>query len=108
MEEFLLQNAARHQHLIKQYKPKPQAHGAKKDDAPAPASPSIEVATRIRPMLAEEVSSGQVPATFPRAGQSGVVDLHELRRVVRGPLPLNVSEFAFGSYLIFHHHSARS
>lgn len=85
METFLLQNAARHQQLIKQFKPK-----TAKDEDTASSS-SIEVATRIRPILADEAAWGQVPAAFPRPGESGVVDLHELRRVVRGPPPLNVS-----------------
>lgn len=89
MESFLLQNAARHQHLVKQFKPKPRA--TKSEDT-SPAHPSIRVATRIRPLLEDESSSGQVPAAFPRSGENGTVDLHELRRVVRGPPPLNVSE----------------
>jgi hypothetical protein len=42
-------------------------------------------------LLDEEAASGQVPAVFARVGESGTVDLHELRRVVRGPPPLNVS-----------------
>ncbi|KAJ5180100.1 hypothetical protein N7492_003310 [Penicillium capsulatum] len=77
MEDFLLENAARHQHLVKAWnlKNKPPI----KDDAVT--SPNITVATRIRPMLEHEVSSGQVVATFPRTGASGVVDIHELRRV---------------------------
>lgn len=86
METFLLQNAARHQQLVKQFKPKTRA--VSEDTA---SNSSIEVATRIRPILAGEAASGQVPAAFPRPGESGVVDLHELRRVVRGPPPLNVS-----------------
>lgn len=86
MEDFLLQNAARHQKLVKLFKPPRPTSEATNDGS----SSNIVVATRIRPMLDDEISSGQVIAAFPRAGETGVVDLHELRRVVRGPPPLNV------------------
>lgn len=92
MEEFLLQHADRHQQLIRQFKPKPRPI----EGGPV-TSPNITVATRIRPLLNEETASGQVPAVFARFGESGVVDLHELRRVVRGPPPLNVSHGPFSS-----------
>lgn len=95
MESFLLQNATRHQHLIKKFKPKPCAI---KPENTSPHA-SIQVATRIRPILADEVSSGQVPAAFPRFGETGTVDLHELRRVVRGPPPLNVMNVFLHVYL---------
>lgn len=95
MEDFLLSNAARHQQLVRQFKPRPRATGGED----AITSPNIAVATRIRPMLDEEKSSGQVPAVFPRhrllLSEKGVVDLHELRRVVRGPPTLNVSNSYF-------------
>ncbi|KAJ5123044.1 hypothetical protein N7448_009141 [Penicillium atrosanguineum] len=91
MEEFLLQHADRHQHLIRQFKPKPRPN-----EGDPVTSPKITVATRIRPLLDEETASGQVPAAFARVGESGVVDLHELRRVVRGPPPLNSSSFRVG------------
>jgi len=90
MNEFLLQNADRHQQLVRQFKPKPRPN-----EGNPVTSPNISVATRIRPMLDEERSSGQVPAAFPRPGENGVVDLHELRKVVRGPPPLNVSNNRF-------------
>ena len=86
MDDFLLANAVRHQTLVKQFKP-PRS---KAPDTTAYSTANIVVATRIRPMLDEEITTGQVVAAFPRAGND-VVDLHELRRVVRGPPPLNVS-----------------
>ncbi|KAJ5595471.1 uncharacterized protein N7459_001679 [Penicillium hispanicum] len=93
MDDFLLQNAARHQKLVKLFKPpRPTASEATHDSS----SSNIVVATRIRPILDEEITSGQVVAAFPRAGENGVVDLHELRRVVRGPPPLNSSSFKVG------------
>lgn len=88
MDKFLLENASRHEHLVKAFnlKNKPPIN----DDAIT--SPNIVVATRIRPMLEHELSSGQVVAIFPRGGQSGVVDIHELKRVVRGLPTMNVSQ----------------
>ena len=91
MEEFLLAHSSRHESLVKRFKPpRPTASGAT-DTINATSGAGTVIATRIRPMLDEEVSSGQVVAAFPRIGDRGVVDLHELRRVPRGPPPLNVS-----------------
>lgn len=87
MEEYLLQNVQRYQVLIKRFVPPP----AKRNVAPEPATSDLVVATRIRPMLEDEMSSGQVPAIFTREKETGVVDLHELKRVVRGLPTLNVS-----------------
>lgn len=84
MEQFLLDNAARHQMLISRLKPPPKTKVNYETS-------NITVAARIRPMLEHETSSGQVVAVFPRVDDSGVVDLHDLRRVVRGFPPLNVS-----------------
>lgn len=95
MEQFLLSNAARHQSLVKAFKAKP--HSSTDDDAVT--SPNIVVATRIRPMLDHEVSSGQVVAAFPR-GHGGVVDLHELKRTVRGPPTLNVNIAHFKLFVL--------
>jgi kinesin family protein 2/24 len=87
MERFLLDNAARHQMLLQRFKPPRQ----KTESNPEATTSNITVGTRIRPMFKEELLSGQVAAVFPRVDSSGVVDLHELRRVVRGFPPLNVS-----------------
>jgi hypothetical protein len=43
-------------------------------------------------MLDEEVSSGQVVAAFPREGENDKVDVHGLRRVIRGLPTINVRE----------------
>lgn len=88
MDQYLLENVARYQALLQRFKPPPQK--ATDKDKP-PASSNIVVNTRIRPLLEDEVLSGQVVATFPRGDGSGVVDLHELRRVVRGLPTMNVS-----------------
>lgn len=85
MEQFHLKNAQRHQALVKRVVPPPT-----QNTSPEPNG-DLVVATRIRPMLEDELSSGQVSAVFTRRNESGVVDLHELKRAVRGLPPLNVS-----------------
>lgn len=84
MEQFLLDNAARHQLLVSRFKPPRTTPDIQEN-------PNITVATRIRPLLEHESSTGQVVAVYPRVNESGVVDLHDLRRVVRGFPPLNVT-----------------
>jgi kinesin family protein 2/24 len=76
--------------LVQRFKP-PRQKTESKSEA---STSNITVATRIRPISDEELSSGQVVAIFPRVDSSGVVDLHELRRVVRGFPPLNVSAYS--------------
>ncbi|KAJ5345576.1 hypothetical protein N7452_003580 [Penicillium brevicompactum] len=58
----------------------PRIEAPKKTKVTYEAS-NITVAARVRPMLEHETSSGQVVAVYPRVDDSGVVDLHDLRRV---------------------------
>lgn len=88
MEQYLLDNVTRYQTLIQRFKPPVQK--TTRNIGAEPKS-NIVVSTRIRPLLEDEMSSGQVVATFPREDGSGVMDLHELKRVVRGLPTLNVS-----------------
>lgn len=88
MEQYLLDNVARYQTLIQRFKP-PVQKGIK--NAGTEPKSNIIVSTRIRPLLEDEISSGQVVATFPRGDGSRVLDLHELKRVVRGLPTMNVS-----------------
>ena len=88
MEEFLVQNAERYQALVRAFKP-----GASTQASPetgSSTSPDIVVGTRIRPLLDEETSGGFSRSVFPRESQPGVVDVHELKRPVRGPPNLKV------------------
>lgn len=80
--------------LVERFKPPRQ----KTETNSKASTSSITVATRIRPISDEELLSGQVVAVFPRVDNSGVVDLHELRRVVRGFPPLNVSTDSLFKY----------
>ncbi|KAJ5632719.1 P-loop containing nucleoside triphosphate hydrolase protein [Penicillium lividum] len=93
MEQYLLENVTRYQTLIQRVK-KPAQKATGSNDAEL--SSEMVVATRIRPLLEEEISSGQVVAIYPRDEKSGVVDLHELKRVVRGLPTLNSSKFSVG------------
>lgn len=88
MEEFLVQNAKRYQTLVKAFKP-----GASTQTSAATntsTSPDIVVSARIRPLLDEEASAGFSESVFTREAQPGVVDVHELRRPVRGLPTLKV------------------
>ncbi|KAJ5084061.1 P-loop containing nucleoside triphosphate hydrolase protein [Penicillium alfredii] len=66
LDQFLLSNAARHQSLVKAFNP-PRPKTTDQNDTVT--SSSITVAARIRPLLHDEGSSGQVVATFPRHGE---------------------------------------
>lgn len=88
MDEFLVDNAKRYQALVKAFKP--GASTQTSTAANASTSPDIVVSTRIRPLLDEEASAGFPKSVFPRVAQPGVVDVHELRRTVRGLPTLKV------------------
>src|SRR5690349_6919115 len=87
MEQFLLDSVPRYQSLLRAFKP-PRSN---KTAGTTNSSSNITVAARIRPMLDYEIASGQVAGVFARKGADGVVDIHELRKKVRGPPILNVS-----------------
>lgn len=87
MEQFILDNAQRFEYLVERFKPAP-AKSKPSDEEP---NPDITIATRIRPMMQDEKEEGQLIGVFPRKNLPGTLDLHELRRPVRGPPPLVVS-----------------
>ncbi|GAB1317016.1 hypothetical protein MFIFM68171_07226 [Madurella fahalii] len=78
MEQFFLENAERYKRLVAAFKP--SAPNTKNNDSTA-ASTEIVVSTRIRPMLEDEESQGFPVAVYIR---SNTVDVHELKRPVRG------------------------
>ncbi|SPO05392.1 related to kinesin-related protein KLPA [Cephalotrichum gorgonifer] len=88
MDQFLLENTSRFLALVDAFKP--TATGGKQD---AIGNPDITIATRLRPMLPDETSSGIVPGVFPRANSKCIVDLHELRKTIRGTPALNSTSF---------------
>ncbi|KAF5660397.1 diatom spindle kinesin 1 [Fusarium heterosporum] len=89
MDQFFLDNAHRYQELVNRFKPAPIKTKSNGDEP----NPDITIATRIRPMMDDEREQGQLSGVFPRKNLPGVVDLHELRKRVRGPPLLVSSDF---------------
>lgn len=87
MDQFLIDNASRYQSLVSAFKPAAKAGQGKGNTT---TNPDMVVSTRIRPILADESSSGLVPGVFTRNAEDGVVDVHELRKTVKGQPALNV------------------
>ncbi|KAM7192136.1 hypothetical protein V8F20_008971 [Naviculisporaceae sp. PSN 640] len=94
MEQFLLENADRYRKLVSAFRP-PAASKKTQSlrDVDTTASPDITVSARIRPMLNDELSQGFPEGVIPRKGTSATVDLHEIRRPVRGPPGINSYSF---------------
>ncbi|KAH7010962.1 P-loop containing nucleoside triphosphate hydrolase protein [Macrophomina phaseolina] len=87
MDQFLLENTQLYLRLVERFQPTaPKTNRIDEDKFK-----SIVIAARIRPLLNEEISTGAVSGIFPRDGEPGVLDLHELRKTVRGTAALNVS-----------------
>ncbi|KAF5548715.1 diatom spindle kinesin 1 [Fusarium mexicanum] len=84
MDQFFLDHAQRYQELVNRFKPAPIKSKTSNEES----NPDITIATRLRPMLDDEKEGGQLIGAFPRNNAPGVIDLHELRRPVRGPPPL--------------------
>lgn len=89
MEQFLLDNAEYYTRLVHTSKLTPVRAKTGADDD---TNPYVVIASRLRPLLEDEVSAGLVPGVFPRDGSGGVVDLHELRKRVRGKPTIDVSD----------------
>ncbi|CAM1501497.1 Fc.00g034810.m01.CDS01 [Cosmosporella sp. VM-42] len=89
MEQYVMDNIARYQKLVSQYK----APRVRRTGNEGTVSPDMVVATRLRPLLDDETEVGLPAAIFPRAEQPGVLDVHELRQPVRGPALLRSFNF---------------
>jgi kinesin family protein 2/24 len=87
MEQFMLDNAERYKRLVAAFTP---TSSTKKGGESTTASSEIVVSARLRPMLDDETTQGFPQGVYLR-GHSNTVDLHELRRPVRGPPTINVS-----------------
>jgi kinesin family protein 2/24 len=81
MEQFLIDNAERYKKLVAAFKPTAQAPKAGSFEA---ATPEIVVSARVRPMLEDETAQGFPAGVHLRAGNTNIVDLHELQQPVRG------------------------
>jgi hypothetical protein len=84
MDEYLLSQAERYNKLLAAVKPTPKTTGKPNIDT------DITINVRIRPILEDDEARHITPAVVQRARVDGLVDLHELRRPVRGLSTLNV------------------
>ncbi|KAK3305967.1 P-loop containing nucleoside triphosphate hydrolase protein [Chaetomium strumarium] len=87
MEQFMLDNAELYKRLVAAFKPS-ASDTKSKDGSSVVASSEIVVSARVRPMLEDEVTQGFPPSVYLR-GSSNTVDVHELRRPVRGLPTIN-------------------
>ncbi|KAK0654159.1 P-loop containing nucleoside triphosphate hydrolase protein, partial [Cercophora samala] len=90
MEQFLIDNADRYKELVQAFKPKPTPAKAE-TAAGGSTNPDFLVSTRIRPLLPDERSQGFPEGVLSRPGDANIVDLHELKKSVRGLPSLNQS-----------------
>ena len=88
MDQFILDNAKRFQFLVAAFKPQRIEENKLRDAA---TSSDVLIAARIRPILPDEVSQGYIAGVIPRPALTGSVDVHELRKKVKGPPVLSVS-----------------
>lgn len=79
MEQFLIDNAERYKLLVARFKP---SDADTRKGSSTAASPDIVVSIRIRPMLEDEAA--QFPAGVFIRPDTNTIDLHEMRRPVRG------------------------
>ncbi|KAK0725164.1 P-loop containing nucleoside triphosphate hydrolase protein [Lasiosphaeris hirsuta] len=86
MEQFLIDNTERYHALVAAFKPRPADKKAQ-----AGENQDIIVSTRIRPMLTEEETV--FPASVFVGNSASAVQVHELKKSVRGPAALNSSSY---------------
>ncbi|KAK4204600.1 P-loop containing nucleoside triphosphate hydrolase protein [Triangularia verruculosa] len=84
MEQFLIDNADRYKQLVRAFKPKKEQCTSGRT-----GNPDFLISARIRPLLPDEVSQGSPESVFSRGGDTSVVDLHELKKPIRGLPSLN-------------------
>jgi kinesin family protein 2/24 len=90
MDQFLLNNADRYNRLIGAVKV-PSARGSSAASEAVQKDTIINI--RIRPVLEDDEAPHILSAVLPRKGSPDFVDIHELRRPVRGPPLLKVLPF---------------
>lgn len=93
MDLLLPETKRFYQRQVAQFKPSPLP---KKKDEPVAKDQSGDsdtlIGVRIRPLLAPEETDGHIPGVRVR-GKDGYVDVHELRRKVRGLPAFTVSKY---------------
>lgn len=88
MEQYILNNVARYEKLVAEFRP--TTSGPKESDK-TETNPEIVVSARVRPMLDDELAQGFPVGVYIRDGTS-IVDLHEIQQPVRGPARIRVSD----------------
>lgn len=81
MDDYILEHAERYRTLVSRFKPQKE----KPQDGNTTLNPDVTVAARLRPLPAEEASSGVPQGVFSRPTTTGTIDVHELKRPIRGP-----------------------
>lgn len=89
MDQFIIDNAEKFKSLVLSFKPKASVDRLK--GGTLNINPDVLVATRLRPLIDEEVEGGVPQAVFCRSGSEGVLDAHELRKSVKWGPAINVS-----------------
>jgi len=90
MEPFFIEYAQHHRKLVAGFQPKPKPQAKSQPAGEKVTSRDMVVTTRLRPLLSDEETAGFTPAVFVRPREPGVVDMHEMRKAIRGPPLLNV------------------
>ncbi|CAJ2499621.1 Uu.00g024740.m01.CDS01 [Anthostomella pinea] len=98
MERFYHENAALYQTMVARLKPPPPSRAVKV--ATETPSPDIIVSARIRPLLNEDVDAGFPCAVFPRAAETGRVDVHDLYNHPKGRPILKVGPILSHCWLL--------
>ncbi|KAK0710420.1 P-loop containing nucleoside triphosphate hydrolase protein [Apiosordaria backusii] len=92
MEQFLIDNADRYKWLVQVFKSKPTSAKAGTGSGGS-ANPDFLVSARIRPLLPDEIAQGFPEGVYSR-GETNIVDLHELKKPVKGGLP-SLTSFSY-------------
>lgn len=73
-------------------------------------NPDIFVVARVRPLLEVEINSGFPQSVFCRPNTAGLLDVHDLKRPVRGPPALPTLQVSLATILVVRgqHFSPRS
>ncbi|KAL2885206.1 hypothetical protein HOO65_080156 [Ceratocystis lukuohia] len=92
MDQYLLSNIERFLTLVQRFKPPALSRTTSLSELTG-LNPDMIVAARLRPLLPAELASCLPQGVFPRPGMPGVLDVHELRRPVKGLAQLQSSDF---------------
>ncbi|KAK7219976.1 hypothetical protein V2G26_007979 [Clonostachys chloroleuca] len=93
MDQYILENVDRFHKLVQRWKPQPASKQRSSAQGSTEANPNMIVAARLRVLLKDELDLGLPQAVFPRPSVPGVLDIHELKRPVRGLAELRSADF---------------